>query len=151
MHASCLLVLLASVTGNPAPVFRPNGAESSPKEIPYPSEWETLSSLYSGQPTEVASLAFTHTQATGNCLYVFAMIDQKAVVHHHWAQFRLTRSAAPSEIDFREHKGIYSFDGETLKVCLAAPGKPRPKHFRTVPGDERLLLNLKHKKPAVPR
>ena len=146
MPTSCFLVLLASVIGSPAPVFRPNAVESSPKEIPYPSDWDLISAQYSGQHTEDASLRFTHTPATGNCLWVFAMVNEKIVVHHHWARFKLKRGSAPSEIDFRDHKGIYTFDGETLKVCIAAPGKPRPKRFQTVRGDEHLLLKLKREK-----
>lgn len=38
--------------------------------------------------------------------------------------------------------GIYSLDGDTLKLCHNDPGKPRPTEFVTKPGDQRSLVTL---------
>lgn len=43
-------------------------------------------------------------------------------------------------------KGIYEFDGDELKICLAAPGDDRPTDFSTRPGDGRSLLIYKRDK-----
>ena len=36
--------------------------------------------------------------------------------------------------------GIYEFDGEKLKICNAAPGKPRPPTFEATVGSDRTLI-----------
>jgi RNA polymerase sigma factor (sigma-70 family) len=49
---------------------------------------------------------------------------------------------------------IYSLEGDTLKICYAQPGKPRPTEFAAKPDGEHTLLVLKRgvapAKPALP-
>jgi uncharacterized protein (TIGR03067 family) len=42
--------------------------------------------------------------------------------------------------------GIYELDGDTYKVCLAMPGKDRPKEFVSKPGSGHVLEVLKREK-----
>jgi len=42
--------------------------------------------------------------------------------------------------------GIYFLEGDTLKICLASEGKPRPVRFRAKAGSEHKLFVLKRKK-----
>ncbi len=42
--------------------------------------------------------------------------------------------------------GIYELDGEKVKFCFAAPGKDRPKEFKTSEGSERVLSVWKREK-----
>ncbi|WP_406694609.1 TIGR03067 domain-containing protein [Singulisphaera sp. Ch08] len=44
--------------------------------------------------------------------------------------------------------GIYVLDGDTLKICLSAPGDARPTNFATSPDDGRTVIIYKRlKKP----
>jgi uncharacterized protein (TIGR03067 family) len=42
--------------------------------------------------------------------------------------------------------GIYTLDGDTLKICFDVPGNERPKEFKTTPDSGRLLLVCKRLK-----
>jgi uncharacterized protein (TIGR03067 family) len=95
-----------------------------------------------------AKVAFTRTPATGNRVWVFAQLNGGAIaVHHQWAEYTLRPQAVPAEIDFRDRKGIYALTGDELMICLGGPKQPRPRGFRTVKGDDRLLLVARRKKP----
>jgi uncharacterized protein (TIGR03067 family) len=39
--------------------------------------------------------------------------------------------------------GIYSLQGDVLRYCVAAPGRPRPSEFATTKGDGYTLVVLK--------
>jgi uncharacterized protein (TIGR03067 family) len=60
-----------------------------------------------------------------------------------------TQHLAPLEgIFFLEGQtGIYSLDGDTLKICYGLPDRPRPSQFATKLGDPYVLLVLKRAKP----
>lgn len=69
---------------------------------------------------------------------------------------KLDASQKPKQIDLThtsgEYKGkvllgIYEFDGDTYRACVAPPGKDRPTEFSTKEGDGLLLsINKKLKK-----
>src|SRR5262249_10552038 len=42
--------------------------------------------------------------------------------------------------------GIYKLEGDTVTLCFAAPGSPRPLEFKTRAGDGRTLTVWKRKK-----
>ena len=44
-------------------------------------------------------------------------------------------------------EGIYELDGDTQKICWAAPGKPRPTEFEAKPKSGRMLQVLEKVKP----
>jgi len=69
----------------------------------------------------------------------------RARTHSH----RLDASKTPKQIDIDEHvkgvttgpiEGIYAFDGDELRICLAALGKDRPTEFASKPGAAELLI-----------
>jgi uncharacterized protein (TIGR03067 family) len=63
------------------------------------------------------------------------------------ARFVLDTSKTPHAIDYtnlagapnagKAQAGIYEISGNTLKICMAAPGKPRPSQFASTSGDGR--------------
>jgi len=64
------------------------------------------------------------------------------------AKFTLDATKKPKTIDYvvsegglrgKTQLGIYEFDGDTLKSCIAEPGKDRPTGFSTKPGSGRVL------------
>src|SRR5262249_5468544 len=48
-------------------------------------------------------------------------------------------------------EGIYAFEGDTLKICTAAPGQKRPTEFKSDRGSRAGLLILKRAKPGAAR
>jgi len=44
-------------------------------------------------------------------------------------------------------QGIYSLDGDTLKICYTMPGKDRPTEFESKPGSAATMLIWKRAKP----
>ncbi len=65
---------------------------------------------------------------------------------------RLDENHKPKHFEYTypmgEHKGqtlhgIYELSGDTWKVCLAMPGKPRPKEFKAGPGSDDTLYIMK--------
>jgi uncharacterized protein (TIGR03067 family) len=62
------------------------------------------------------------------------------------ARFTIDATASPHAIDYvslqgthqgKRQAGIFERDGETLKICMAAPGKPRPGEFESKGKDGR--------------
>jgi uncharacterized protein (TIGR03067 family) len=60
--------------------------------------------------------------------------------------FQLDPTATPKTIDSlsatdasKPIPGIYEFDGDTLKICSAPPGKPRPNDFEAKAGSGHTL------------
>jgi uncharacterized protein (TIGR03067 family) len=43
-------------------------------------------------------------------------------------------------------QGIFRLEGDRLTLCYALPGAPAPEHFKTAPGDRRLLFVLQRAK-----
>lgn len=65
--------------------------------------------------------------------------------------YKLNPAAKPAEIDVtftegalkgKSLTGIYVLEGDTLKVCTAAPGKKRPSAFASKAGSDDLLVTL---------
>jgi uncharacterized protein (TIGR03067 family) len=70
--------------------------------------------------------------------------------------FKIDPAATPKTIDItftdgpgkdNTLKGIYELDGDTQKICWAAPGKPRPTTFEAKPESGRLFQVLEKVKP----
>jgi uncharacterized protein (TIGR03067 family) len=73
--------------------------------------------------------------------------------------FKLDVSAKPKRIDVtftagsekgKTLLGIYELEGDTYKVCLGVPGKPRPKAFAAKLGSGQVLEVLKREKAKRP-
>ena len=65
--------------------------------------------------------------------------------------FKLDQGRTPKAYDLTTAEGatvlgIYELDGDTLKVCLSAPGDERPTAMKTAPDDERTLIIYKREK-----
>lgn len=63
--------------------------------------------------------------------------------------YTLASAPTPKQIDSTTdekpgvEKGIYAVEGDTLKLCLATAGGPRPAEFRTRKGSDAILIVLK--------
>ena len=72
------------------------------------------------------------------------------------ATFTVDPTKNPKTIDYqvtdgptkgKKHLGIYSFDGDMVKYCFAAPDEERPADFNSKPGERRTLSVWKRAKP----
>ena len=73
-------------------------------------------------------------------------------------KFKLDSTQKPKAIDTSHELdpgrpiiqlGAYALEGDTLKLCLAPAGKPRPAKLETKPGDGLVLFVLKRAKKTV--
>lgn len=53
---------------------------------------------------------------------------------------RLDSSGISGDVKGREFTGIYTLEGDTLRWCVANPGKPRPTEYRTQVGVQFYLV-----------
>ena len=72
-------------------------------------------------------------------------------------EIKLDEKASPKNLDFvkterndgddaRDNLGIYTLEGESLKVCLGMPGNPRPSKFEKGTDGAPMLITFKKKK-----
>jgi uncharacterized protein (TIGR03067 family) len=70
--------------------------------------------------------------------------------------FKIDPTATPKAIDItitdgphkdKTAKGIYELDDDTQKICVAAPGKPRPTEFVSKPDSGSVVQVLRREKP----
>jgi uncharacterized protein (TIGR03067 family) len=96
-------------------------------------DWAAVSMVYDGHqlPDDDAQSLFRTVKADHYTLFLFKKAIGKGT-------FMLDATKKPKTIDFLAASaaakpvpihGIYELDGDTWKVCYAAPGKERPKEF----------------------
>ncbi len=104
--------------------------------------WKVASVHASGTP--VPGLAGSELVLAGG-KKVFTLPDGRIET----GTYRLNRSTRPAEIDSttegrnEPEKGIYSVDGDSLKLCLATSGGPRPRRFAAPNGSDQILIVLR--------
>lgn len=145
MKAAALLTLFVSLG---AAAGQEPRAEAAKDAAALKGKWEVVSSEFEGKPATAAYRPGTVIVIEGDKLYFtdgFAKSES--------TKFKLDAKAKPRSIDIGEDsverkaaKGIYSLDGDSLKLCLSLAGQ-RPKEFKTASGDKTNLLVLKRQKP----
>jgi uncharacterized protein (TIGR03067 family) len=64
--------------------------------------------------------------------------------------FKIDPGKKPRQIDItlmdKTGEGIYQFKGDTLEICVSAPGEPRPTEFKAPESTKNTLLVLKREK-----
>jgi uncharacterized protein (TIGR03067 family) len=134
-----IAVLLAALGGSAS-------ADEPPK---LDGRWKVVSVELAGMSVpglEVAELVLTGGKK------VFTLPDGRVEK----GTYRLQAGKQPREIDAttegREgtEPGIYAVEGDTLKLCLATRGGPRPREFATKQGSDHILIVLRRaaEKPA---
>ena len=113
--------------------------DGTPAEIE--GDWAMLSGVFNGQPLQADWVKFCKRITRGNVTTVVA--GPQTMLK---ARFTLDTSKTPKAIDYvnlhGSHKGksqlgIFERQGNELKVCVSAPGKPRPNDFSSKRGDGR--------------
>jgi uncharacterized protein (TIGR03067 family) len=104
-------------------------------------EWPMVSGVFSGVAMDKSMVAWARRVTRGDTTSVVAGPQVLLKAH-----FTLDDSSAPHTIDYdnlagankgKKQAGIWEIDGDTLRVCMSAPGKPRPKDFVSTKGDGR--------------
>jgi uncharacterized protein (TIGR03067 family) len=107
----------------------------------FEGEWQMVSAVMDGVPMDPSAVEWvkriTHGRET--TVYAGPQVMMKM-------EFTSDASKAPKTIDYiniagsnkgKSQQGIYVFEGDLLKICVAAPGKLRPTQFQSDRGDGR--------------
>ena len=112
--------------------------------------WKGVSVVEDGKEMPKAEAEAVRLTVTGE-KYMLKLRDQDIEGTH-----KLDPTKKPKQIEAVRTKGpekgqkmvgIYELDGDTFKVCFAAPGKDRPTEFKSAAGSGHRLLVLKREKP----
>jgi uncharacterized protein (TIGR03067 family) len=104
-------------------------------------EWAMVSAVFNGVDMEQSMVKWCKRLTRGNVTRVVA--GPQVFLN---ASFILDSSKKPHAIDYvnlagvskgKSQAGIFELSGDILKICMAAPGKPRPANFSSKPGDNR--------------
>jgi uncharacterized protein (TIGR03067 family) len=107
----------------------------------FEGEWPMVSGVMSGKPMDQSMVKWVKRVTTGNQTTVEAGPQTMLKV-----EFTSDSSRVPKTIDYvnlagtnegKTQLGIFEFAGDELRVCMAAPGDPRPEEFVSAPGDGR--------------
>jgi uncharacterized protein (TIGR03067 family) len=116
-------------------------SEQSLPATEFEGEWQMVSAVMNGQPMSNSDVQWVKRVTRGNQTTVYAGPQVMTAM-----QFTHDASSSPMTIDYvntagankgKKQQGIYTIDGDLLKVCVSAPGAARPKEFDSKPGDGR--------------
>ena len=139
----------AAVTSNAKPraIALLESPSGPPSEID--GEWAMVSAVLNGAPLAPDMVKYCTRITRGGVTQIVAggstMLD---------ANFTL--DVERGHIDYvnrsgkhrgKSQAGIYALTGETLRICTAAPGKPRPTDFTSAKGDGRSFTEWTRAKP----
>jgi uncharacterized protein (TIGR03067 family) len=123
------------------------GAVGAAKELArFKGSWMVISAEKAGMPVPEEIRTSIKVRFEG------AKITLEILGQTKEGSFKVDPTKKPATIDLTiEDKtalGIYQLDKNTLKLCTAEPGEPRPKDFKAE-GDKQLLVTLKRGPTAV--
>jgi uncharacterized protein (TIGR03067 family) len=109
--------------------------------------WQLVSAETDGKKAEKEKAEKVRVVIKGSKHTVY--FDDKPIAKD--VTFAIDPSKKPKEVtdtlaDDRTIKGIYELDGDTLKSCVAPPGKDRPKEFSAKEGSGHTLRVFKRVK-----
>jgi uncharacterized protein (TIGR03067 family) len=112
-------------------------------------EWTPVQLVQNGQRLPDAMLAFGSRTVVGNEMKV--VFGGQVMVH---VRMRIDESQSPVALDYlnigrsmtgRISLGIMEWIGDEIRICMSAPGEPRPTEFSCEPGSNRTLSQWKRK------
>jgi uncharacterized protein (TIGR03067 family) len=114
----------------------PTGATTA-----WEGEWAMVSGIFNGVPMAESMVTWVKRVTRGDVTEVVAgpqtMLRARFTLddarHPHVVEY--TNLAGPNK--GKAQTGIADMTGDTLRICMAAPGRPRPDGFSSTPGDGR--------------
>ena len=112
---------------------------ATPTEIE--GEWAMTEGVFNGQsmPESMVQWAKRITRGSVTSVVAGGQVMLKA-------NFTIGDTENPRNIDYvniegpnrgKTQAGIFELSGDSLRICMSAPGKPRPGEFESKPGDNR--------------
>jgi uncharacterized protein (TIGR03067 family) len=148
-------VFVATCFATAASLAAPPDGTAKQELSKHQGTWAVKSSIFDGQPASAELVKSIEMIVTDD--HVVWKRDGKSFAG---TKIVLDPSARPSAIDvipdggryMGEHVlGIYRFERETLSICMAAPGKPRPTAFTADKGSGWTLRVFCHKGTPLAR
>jgi uncharacterized protein (TIGR03067 family) len=112
-------------------------------------EWLPTQLVQNGQPMQDAYLSFGSRSFAGNETKV--VFGGQTMLH---AKMRVDESQLPTAVDYLSigksadgqiSLGLMDWTGDDVRICMSAPGQPRPTDFSCEPGSGRTLSRWKRK------
>jgi uncharacterized protein (TIGR03067 family) len=113
--------------------------------------WEVTASVINGESAPADELL--------NMVIVFTpdLLKTRTLKGTDRQKYKLDPARTPKEIDLNSpdpdapaevthFEGIYDLNGDSLRICLAKPGTPRPGQFTAPAGSERFIVVLQRQK-----
>jgi uncharacterized protein (TIGR03067 family) len=116
-------------------------AASSGAATELEGEWAMIAAVLNGAPMSQDMVKWCQRITRGDVTSVVA--GPQVMLR---ARFTLDRAKKPPAIDYvnlagtnkgQSQAGIFELSGDTLSICMAAPGRPRPAGFSSKAGDGR--------------
>jgi uncharacterized protein (TIGR03067 family) len=117
----------------------PTSPDPSGPVTEFEGDWPMVSGVMNGKPTDPAHVAWVKRVTRGNQSSVIAGGQTMLKVE-------FTHDPKAGTIDYvnlaggnkgKVQLGIYAFDGDLMKLCIAPPSEARPDSFESVKGDGR--------------
>lgn len=143
MYVSQVLCLVVVIAASSAPSEEAVKAELEK----FQGTWQLVSAEREGVQTPEEQVKKTRVVIKGNKHSVYfgddAVVKEIPFVLDPTKKPKTTTDTLP---DGKEIHGIYELDGDTLRSCVAAPGKDRPTDFSAKPGSGHTLRIFKRLK-----
>jgi len=105
--------------------------------------WQMTAAVFDGTPMAENMIRWATRETRGDVTSVLA--GPQVMLR---ARFTLDESTKPTSVEYvnldgsnkgKSQRGIAELSGDTLRVCMAPPNKPRPRDFASAKGDGRSL------------
>jgi uncharacterized protein (TIGR03067 family) len=112
--------------------FEPTEADASKKDlVKLQGDWAIVSYVIDGKKlSDDEAQSLFRTFKKDECtVYLFDKPLAKGKIRIDANKKPKTIDICPAESPDKPRLGIYEIEGDTLKICMASPGKERPKEF----------------------
>jgi uncharacterized protein (TIGR03067 family) len=142
-----LVGLLAAALCGPADFTEQNAIKEEPARLD--GTWIIVSAEHDGQKTRPERTRCVKVVIIGEKLTVKGDKGVNSII-------KIDPSKAPRHINIMPEdgpdkgkvlQGIYQLQGDSWKLCIGQPGKPRPTEFAAPAHSGHMLIDLKREKP----